>query len=293
MPVSALALVLVAAVVHAVWNLLAKRAQTTGVAFVWACSVVSVLAYGPLALWAYGHALGGLGGEAWLAIVASAVIHVAYFLCLRRGYERADLSVVYPVARGSGPLMASLAAIVFLDEPASASGLAGLALIVLGTFTIGGGFAMLRGAGSPRLTQGLAWGGLTGVLIAAYTVNDGYAVRVLAVAPLLFDWLGILVRAALLTPLALAQRERVRQSILTAWRPMIAVGLMSPLAYILVLYAMTLAPISLVAPAREVSMLVAAFLGARLLGEGSVRRRLLGAVLIAAGVAALASGHSG
>lgn len=293
MPISALALVLVAAVVHAAWNLLAKQAKTTGVAFVWACSVVSVLAYGPLVLWLYAETLENIARTAWIAIVASAVIHIAYFLCLRRGYERADLSVVYPVARGSGPLFASVAAILFLGEPASAGGVAGLALIVLGTFTIGGGIAMLRGDRPARLSQGLFWGGLTGVLIAAYTVNDGYAVRVLAVAPLLFDWLSIVVRAMLLTPLALAQRTAVRQSIVTAWRPMLAVGLMSPLAYVLVLYAMTLAPISLVAPAREVSMLIAAFFGARLLGEGSMRRRLAGAALIAAGVAALATGRIG
>jgi drug/metabolite transporter (DMT)-like permease len=219
------------------------------------------------------------------------VIHVAYFLCLRRGYERADLSVVYPVARGSGPLFASVAAILFLGEPATASGLIGLAFIVLGTFTIGGGLAMLRGSRSERLSQGLYWGSLTGLLIATYTVNDGYAVRVLGLAPLLFDWLSITVRAALLTPAALMQRASVRQSITSAWRPMLAVGLMSPLAYILVLYAMTLAPISMVAPAREVSMLVAAFFGARLLGEGSARRRVLGAAFIAGGVVALATGQ--
>jgi len=291
LPISALALVLLAAIIHATWNLLAKQAKTTGVAFVWACSMVSVIAYAPIALWAHGQAVGLLGPMAWMTIVASAVIHVAYFLCLRRGYERADLSVVYPVARGSGPLFASLAAILFLGESASVGGLAGLALIVLGTFTIGGGLAMLRGARSERLSQGLYWGSLTGLLIAGYTVNDGYAVRVLGVAPLLFDWLSIAVRAALLTPAAMLQRASVRQSITTAWRPMLAVGLMSPLAYILVLYAMTLAPISLVAPAREVSMLVAAFFGARLLGEGSVRRRVMGAALIAAGVVALAAGR--
>lgn len=150
---------------------------------------------------------------------------------------------------------------------------------------------MLRGSHSERLLQGLYWGSLTGLLIAAYTVNDGYAVRVLGLAPLLFDWLSITVRAALLTPAAVMQRATVRQSIITAWRPMLAVGLLSPLSYVLVLYAMTLAPISQVAPAREVSMLVAAFFGARLLGEGSARRRVLGAALIAAGVAALASGR--
>ena len=98
---------------------------------------------------------------------------------LQRGYGAGDLSIVYPVARGTGPLLASIAAIVWLGEPAGLHSIAGLALVVSGTFTIAGGLRTLRGGATAQTRRGLAWGLATGVLIAAYTVNDGRAVSVL------------------------------------------------------------------------------------------------------------------
>lgn len=288
MPLSALALVLAAALIHATWNLLLKRAQADAVCLSWVAAGIGSIAYAPLALALHGQALAGLGAAVWWAVLASGVLHVAYFIVLQRGYQVADLSIVYPVARGTGPLIASLAAILLLGEAASVGSLAGLALIVAGTFTIAGGFALLRGGWSARIRDGLRWGALTGVLIAGYTVNDGNAVRSLAVAPLLFYWLSDSARAVLLTPWVATRRPQLRETLARAWKPALAVALLSPAGYILVLQAMTIAPISHVAPAREVSMLIAAFLGAKLLEEGALRRRLAGAALIAGGVACLA-----
>lgn len=288
MPPAALALVLVAAVIHAFWNLQLKRAQADAASMSWLAAGVGALAYAPPAIVLHGDALATLAAPAWTAVLASGALHVAYFIVLQHGYRAGDLSVVYPVARGVGPLLSALVAITLLGEQAGAASLAGLALVVAGTFTIAGGTALLRGRWSPRMRAGLGWGALTGVLIAGYTVVDGHAVRTLDAAPLLFYWLSDSARAALLTPWALARPARVRETLVRAWRPMLAVGLLSPLGYVLVLQAMTMAPISRVAPAREVSMLIAAFLGARLLAEGELRRRLAGAVLIVAGVGCLA-----
>ena len=128
---------------------------------------------------------------------------------------------------------------------------------------------------------------LTGLTVAAYTINDGYAVRILGVPPLLFDWLGIAGRALLLVPFVLLARGELVQTVQRSWRTIAIVALLSPAAYILALQAMTLAPVSRVAPARELSMLVATLFGARLLGEPDMWRRLAGAALIASGVAAL------
>jgi drug/metabolite transporter (DMT)-like permease len=138
------------------------------------------------------------------------------------------------------------------------------------------------------LRAGLGWGALTGVLIAGYTVNDGHAVRGLGAEPLLFYALSDACRAVLLTPAAARRARAVRETLRRDLRAVLGVALLSPLAYVLVLEAMTRAPISHVAPAREVSMLFAAFLGARLLAEGEWLRRVCGAALIAAGVACLA-----
>lgn len=288
MPPTALALVLVAAVIHAVWNLLLKKARAEPVTFSWLAASGGALAIGPFALALHAGELVALGAAQWVAVVASGLLHVAYFIVLQTGYKAGDLSVVYPVARGVGPLLSAVAAMLLLDEAASVGSVAGLALIVAGTFTIAGGLAMLRGQWSARTRAGLLWGAATGVLIAAYTVNDGRAVRLLGVTPLLFYWLSDASRSLILLPAAIARREQLRVTLAEAWRPALAVALLSPLGYILVLQAMTMAPVSHVAPAREVSMLIAAFLGARLLSEGELARRLAGAALIAGGVACLA-----
>jgi len=287
MSAGAFALVLAAACIHAAWNFMLKRAQADAVAMSWLAASVGTVAYAPAALGLYGGELPGLSAAAGWAVLVSGVVHVAYFIVLQRGYRVADLSVVYPVARGVGPLMSSIVAIAVLGESASALSVAGLALVVAGTFTIAGGVSVLRGW-SPRTGAGLGWGALTGVLIAGYTVNDGNAVRALGVSPLLFYWMSDASRALLLAPWAAARRPQVRETLARAWRPMLGVALLSPAGYVMVLIAMTMAPISHVAPAREVSMLIAAFLGAKLLAEGELRRRLAGAALIASGVACLA-----
>ena len=284
---AALALVLIAACLHASWNLWLKHANLPAFGFTWCSSVAVVLIWSPLALGVYWDDIVALNTAQWVAVTASGVIHVGYFMSLQRGYASADLSIVYPVARGVGPMLAALSAMAFLGETPTPGSLAGLLLIVSGTFTIAGGWALLREGWTPRVRSGLGWGVLTGLFIAAYTFNDGRAVKVLAVAPLLVDWLGNLVRSVILLPMVAMRRDQVLLTARQGWKPIVGIAVLSPLAYILVLQAMTLAPISHVAPAREVSMLIAAFLGVHLLGEGDLRRRLAGAALIALGVACL------
>ena len=287
MPLTALAMVLAAALLHASWNLLLKKAQVQGYGFVWAISVAAFVLYAPLVWWWQAGDIALLNASQWLAIAASAILHVLYFLSLQRGYAQGDMSVVYPVARGTGPLLAATAAMIWFDEAPSWSALAGLALIVAGTFTIAGGPALFRSAWSARMRSGLWWGAVTGGFIACYTINDSRAVKYLLITPLLLDWLCNGLRAAILLPVVVTQWTASVVMIRRLWRTIAVVGAISPLAYILVLEAIKIAPVSHVAPAREVSMLFAAFLGARFLNEGDFWRRLSGAALIALGVAAL------
>ncbi|MEN9775836.1 MAG: hypothetical protein RL322_2906 [Pseudomonadota bacterium] len=291
MTLVALAMVLGAAILHALWNLAAKQARSSGVAFVWSCSLLSTVIWALPALWLEGDRLPGLPPGVWLLAASSAVLHVIYFVALRYAYSIADLSVVYPVARGAGPLMSAGCAVLLFGEPFGWVPALGLLLIVSGCFTIGGGWTALSVRRDSRIASGLGWGAFIGLFIAAYTLNDGYAVRYQGANPLLFDWLGISLRVVILAPWAWAGRSEVVQALRLDWRPILIVAAISPLAYILVLYAMTWAPVSVVAPMREVSMLVAAFLGARLLKEGELPRRLFGAALIALGVVALAWPH--
>ena len=230
----------------------------------------------------------------WTLIAASALLHTLYFIVLLRGYRKADLTVVYPLARGSGPLLSSIGAIVLLGEQISALGVAGIAGVIGGVFLIAGGPGLWRASHDPaqraRVHKGMLYGLLTGAFIAAYTVVDGYAVKVVLLSPILLDYIGNLLRLTLLVPTVLRDRSGAWALWQRQWKYAVFVGIVSPVSYVLVLYAVKVAPLSHVAPAREVSMLFAALIGGHLLGEGDRMARLAGAALIAAGVVALALG---
>jgi drug/metabolite transporter (DMT)-like permease len=292
MPWQALVLVLIAAVLHASWNLIAKKSGGDH-RFAFLGAVATSVLWAPAAWWFGAEELPRWGATEWAFVSASAVVHVAYYLTLLRGYREADLTVVYPVARGSGPLVTVLAAVLLLGESLTwVSGL-GVLAVCAGVFLIAGGPAILRGTHGveqrARIRAGLAWGGATGALIAAYSVIDGYAVKVLLMGPVLFDYVCNVLRIPLQAPLVWRERHTLRGIVREQWKAVLTVTVLGPLAYILVLYAVQMAPLSHVAPAREVSMLFAALIGGRLLGEGDRASRIAGACCIAAGVIALAT----
>ena len=293
MPASALALVILAGLIHAIWNIAAKQAGGDA-RFAAFTGTVMMVVWAPLGLWLGWQQLPSWGYAEWGLIVASGVLHLVYYLTLLRGYRKADLTVVYPLARGSGPLLSSLVAIVLLGERISALGGLGIVAVVVGVFLIAGGPGLLRAAHDPaqraRVHTGLKYGLLTGLFIAAYTVVDGYAVKLLAMSPILIDYFGNFVRLAFVAPTVLRDRAAAALLWRRQWRYALVVGTISPVSYVLVLYALQEAPLSHVAPAREVSMLFAALIGGHLLGEGDRALRLAGAACIAVGVMALALG---
>jgi drug/metabolite transporter (DMT)-like permease len=261
------------------------------VRFVAFTSVVLMVVWAPVGLWVGWTQVPNWGLLEWGLVLASALLHIVYFIVLLRGYRQADLTVVYPLARGSGPLLSSMVAIFFLGEQISALGLMGILGVVAGVFLIAGGPGLWQAAQDPqqqaRVRTGIFYGGITGLFIASYTVVDGYAVKVALMSPILVDYFGNLVRLVFLTPTLLRDRATVWALWLQQRRYALIVGIFSPVSYVLVLYALQVAPLSHVAPAREVSMLFAALLGGHLLGEKDRGLRIAGAVLIAAGVMAL------
>ena len=291
MPLSALAMVIVAALLHAFWNIVAKKTGGNR-HFVLMGGLLLALFWAPAGLWLGWQQVPRWGWVQWAFVGVSGFTHLAYFKVLLKGYRVSDLTVVYPVARGTGPLVSSLLAVAVLGEALTLHGALGVLCVCGGVFIIAGGPALLRAAHDPaqraRVHAGLRWGVATGLMIAIYTVLDGYAVKRLLIGPILVDYFGNLVRLPFMLPTLL----RDPAGFADAWRRYkwhaAILGLVSPLAYILVLYAVRLAPVSHVAPAREVSMLFAALIGGRLLGEGDRGSRMLGAVLMAAGVALLA-----
>jgi len=292
MPLTALALVLAAALLHALWNIAAKHAGGNH-HFALISVLLTCIVWAPLALWVGGRAWAGWGRLEWAVLAVSAVVHVLYFTVLLTGYRKSDLTVVYPVARGSGPLLAVVAAVLLLGERPTVLGAAGVLAVCAGVVLIAGGPALWRGSSDPvahrRALAGVRWGAATGALIAAYTVIDGYAVKVLLIGPVLVDYVGNLLRVPLLTSGSLRDLPGLRRAWRGQWRQALVVACLGPLGYILVLYAVTMAPLSHVAPAREVSMLFGALIGGRLLGEGDAGLRIVGALCIACGVIALAT----
>ncbi len=284
----ALALVLAAAVCHATWNFAAKRSGG-GLPFVWLTGLVSFAFYVPaVAAYAAWQPLTLPAGAGWV-ILGSGLIKTGYALLLQLGYQHGDFSLIYPLARGTGPLLATVTAIAVFGERPTPLALAGGALIIASVFALTGGAKLLH-ADRAHLRQGLLYGFLCGCCIAGYTVWDQQAVSRLGLSPPLYDGGTQLVMCLVLTPFALRRLPEVR----AAWRDhrgkVATVAFLGPTAYVLVLFAMQTTPVSYVAPAREVSILIGTFLGAKLLGEADAARRLAAAAAMVAGVIALALG---
>jgi drug/metabolite transporter (DMT)-like permease len=287
MPVAAFLAVLLAACTHASWNLVAKTAARSR-HFVWLYSMASLLIWTGPAIWVLVHTHWHAGPQPWLALGATALLHLAYSLALQSGYRAGDLSLVYPIARGTGPLLSFAGAALLLGERPGW-------IPLIGVLLVAGGIALVAELWRPRRQSpraGILWGLLTGACIASYTLNDGWAVKYLAISPILVDFTGNLFRAIVLARPALTNVTQMRQEVREFGRAALVVGALGPLGYILVLWAMTMAPISHVAPARELATLVGTYFGSRLLKERIGWSRAAGALCIVLGVVCLAATDS-
>jgi drug/metabolite transporter (DMT)-like permease len=283
---TALALVLTAALLHATWNLAVKGVDSDRVAFVWTYIVASCAIWTPIGVvWVL--VTGDRPTRWWLVgALMSGALHVVYQLVLQRGYAEGDLNLVYPLARGSGPLLTFLFAVVVLDQRPGPVEFAGVVAVVAGVLLISLG----GGALHPR--EGVAWGLATGATIAAYTLWDNHSVNALDVPPVPYFVLGLVLQLPLLAVLLRRRADPVpvREVWRSARTPALTVAVLSPLAYLLVLRAMQLAPVALVAAARESSIVVGAAFGWLVLHEPRPARRLVGAAVVLAGIGLIAIG---
>jgi len=240
----------------------------------------------PFAIWGMAESAVPL----WLPLAtgaASAVVHAGYFMLLQQGYRVGDVSIVYPLARGSGPLLSVILAILLLGERPSALGLLGAAVVVTGVFVIGfaGGIA-----GAARARAGIFWGLAVGVAIAVYTLWDAYAVTDLGVPPGAHMLAIALGQLAIFTPYVLRDRAALRLELARSGKAALVAGLLGQLSYLVILVAFQLAPVALVAPGREVSVVLVGLAGWLLFKEPHPVQRLIGCVIVIAGVALLALG---
>jgi drug/metabolite transporter (DMT)-like permease len=282
----ALALVLASAVMHATWNLIAKREQA-GTQFFFLAYIVGTIAYTPaaIAIIVSSHPPLGLVPIAFVAVAV--VLQTVYFQTLTAGYRAGDLSLVYPIARATGPLLATFGAIAVFGERPSLLALAGAVAIVVGALVLTGDPRSLRARGAgPAVGFALA----TGVLIGLYTLWDKTAVSVLLIPPLLYDWMVIGGQVLVVAPTAWRNRAEVARVWQRQRRWVVMVGLLSRVSYLFMLTALVISPVSYVAPARETGILFGTLLGARVLAEGDSQRRLVGAAAMVIGILLLAVG---
>lgn len=284
MTLFAVGLILLAAILHATWNLFAKRAQG-GASFTWLYDVLSVVIYAPVVLVSILLSPTVFSILTVGFILGSGLLELGYFLLLQRGYRVGDLSLVYPLARGTGPLLTTIVAILVLQEHPTPLALLGTCCVVGGVLLIAWGPQRLQ---NKRARLAVLYGVLTGCCIAGYTLWDKEALTVGQLTPLILCYGTICVRIPILAPYALRHWEEVRYH----WRvhrlEALGIAVLSTLSYVLVLTALVFTPVSYIAPAREISVLFGTLLGTQLLSEGETKRRLFAAGIIVVGILALA-----
>jgi drug/metabolite transporter (DMT)-like permease len=280
MPPLALALVLGAAVFHSAWNFVLKSEPRRLEASLLALGA-AVLLSAPVLLF---HPLSEVSARAWVLVLLSAAFETAYLITLTAAYEVGDLSLVYPIARGTAPLVVAPLAVVVLGERLSPSGLLGIVLVVAGIFATHSGF--LRAAAGAGVRGAVALAALTGVMTAGYSLVNKVGVGTTPVALWAFLVMSL---DTLLLLIVLRARGPLRWPRAGAprWRA-VAVGVLMLVAYLAILTALSLAPVSYVVAGREVSIVVTALAGALLLHEHHSSRRIVGALVIFAGLVVLA-----
>ena len=278
-----LGIVLVAALFHASWNFLAKKSKKK-IAFIWWFLLIATIGYLPMFLYFWPQVTVSPAG--WACIIAAGILHALYFWFMGGAYERGDLSLVYPLSRGSGPLFVPIPAIIFLQEQLSFAGIVGISLVILGiyfihlkSFTVVSliePFRALRGSAS-------VWALCTGGTIAGYSLVDKVGVGL--VYPPVYIYLMFVISLLLLSPYVLAkERAALKLEWLVNKGPVLIDGFLVLFTYLMILFAFRLSNVSYVVAAREVSIVFSAFLGIICLKEKHASQKIAGAALIALGV---------
>lgn len=296
MSTQVLAVVLLASCIHAVWNLLIKKIGG-GILLVWLGAAAMTVVLLPFVIGYFYFYRPQLTDYQWLILLRSGVLHMVYFLVLQKSYEAADLSVVYPVARGTGPLLSTIGAAIWLGESVSGISVIGLGLVVAGIVLLAGSnFLASPQPGFQKhekpATVGILWGIATGAMVAAYTLTDGQAVRApILLAPLLIEFSSNPIRLVVLSPLAWHKRLEIKELWQTHWKKIMIFAILAPSGFMMILWSMAHAPVHLVAPVRELSIVIGVILGGRFLSEKNWEWRLAGAILIFFGIGLLAFGR--
>lgn len=282
MPIQALLLLIAAAFLHTGWNYLVKRVVAKQI-FTWWAIVVGCLFYIPL-IWLHWP----VPTEIWLYASASALTETLFFISLVRAYEFGDFSLVYPVARGAAPAMLSIWALLFLGERPTPGGTAGLLILIAGLTLVGGASLIVRRASTRVSFEGLCAALLIAFWISVFSVIDGAAVR--HWAPRGYCGLILSLTALFLTPVIFSRHApaAIFAELRANFFRIVCVAVLMLVTYVFVLEAYTLAKVSYVAAIREMSVILGAVAGWRLMGEEFGMIRTAGSILIFLGILCIA-----
>ena len=280
MPPFAIALLFFSAILHTTWNLLLKQSDDKVISTWWAVFAGSVI-FLPVLFFT-----GLPDRETWTLLIASVVVEVVYYGLLSYAYNDSDFSLVYPLARGSAPALIAFWSILFLGETPTPGGFTGLIIVILGLIIVGSS-GLFSSQGKPHL-KGIVLALVIALLISIYSVIDGAAVKMTAAFP--YAILVFFLAPAITSPLVMKRYgwRHMRSSWNEDRKRLFAIGLLTVFAYLLALAAYSIAPVSYSGAIREVSVVLGAFAGWKILGETLGRQRLLGSVVIFVGILVIA-----
>ena len=270
-------LALLAAVLHASWNIVVKKTSDRFLAlwgqFVFAGSLALIGLLG----WTI---IDGLPNISWWWSIISGCGHLPYVMLLAKAYDKNDFSLTYPIARGAGALSASILGLVFLGDDLSALSMVGIAIVIFGLWVL------VLGQPINNIFPALGVAATIGI----YSVVDAYGAR--NSDPVAFALSVFVSGATTITIWALLTRAKELKTFLAAqWKPALFGGTMSIIGYSLVVYAFTLAPVGYVATMRESSVVIAALAGWKYLKEDDHKRRLTSATVVVVGLVVLVAGR--
>jgi len=280
MSLTALGLLFSSAILHTTWNLLLKQGGEKYMAIWWG-SIIGSLFFIPVLLFT------GLPARSvWHILFISALFEIAYYIVLAAAYNDADFSLVYPIGRGAAPALIALWAVIFLQEKLTVGGTVGIVIIILGLLIVGG--SNLFQTRSKLQMRGILLALLLALLSSIYSTLDGVAVRqtpAFSYVVVIFFFVPALTSPLILRRYGWGQLKG--EFAMHGWR-LAAIGTLTIFAYSLALWAYSISPLSYAGAIREVSVVMAAFAGWQFLGEKFGGLRVLGAIIIFAGILVIA-----
>ena len=281
MSIPAIFLLLVSASLHALWNFILKRSEEKYIAMGWQVIFGGVFAFLLLLI------VGLPPRSMWMFALVSMLIEAIYFILLSNAYTDNDFSLIYPIARGTAPAFIMLWSVLFLHEELTTGGMIGIGLIVCGMITIGA-TSLIQNRGNRVHLKGIILALTVALMISFYTLVDGVAVQ--NGSPLSY---GLLMFTLVPFPTTIYNLRRYGwKRFASAWNrsllPIILAGVLGVIAYLMALFAYTLAPVSYSGAIRQVSVVIGAFLGWQFLNERMGGMRVVGAFVIFTGILVIA-----